>query len=204
MTCPASNPKAPIYTCWQRIPDITDHMEIVRCQQCPHGRALIATVKRQPDADTDMAGAVEAPPQEDIIMEAQTYTVPKLAELLGVEAKHIYNARASKGIPASGSMKGIVLEGMRKRGITWDHVVTAPKGGGRKTSGAPSSDDGLGRTEINISTVEGTPEISALTPRKIEPVASKKVIMLDDWPLEKLMLAIKTKLPAHTSITINS
>ncbi|MGE4310259.1 helix-turn-helix domain-containing protein [Desulfovibrio sp.] len=204
MICPRHDPRAPLYTCWQRIPDITDRLEIVRCQQCPHGRALIATVKRQPDADQDMPGAVEALPQEEIIMEAQTYTVPKLAELLGVEARHIYNARASKGIPSAGSMKRVVLDGMRKRGITWDKVVPAPKGGGRKASGAPSPDDGQVETDGSATAAEAPQAVPAIQEMPDALPAARRENICERWPLDVLIKAVRAKLPAHTSITINS
>lgn len=93
MMCPASNPKAPIYTCWQRIPGITDPQEIRRCQQCPHGRALIASVTWQSEADYDVPDQVDAP-REDNIMDKQTYTVAELSRLIGIST--MYNIQCKK------------------------------------------------------------------------------------------------------------
>lgn len=61
-------------------------------------------------------------------MEAKTYTVPQLATELGFAPAYIYAAKASKREPAPGSKNHMVLEAMRERGITWDHVVPAPRG----------------------------------------------------------------------------
>ena len=193
MICPRHDPRAPLYTCWQRIPDITDPLEILRCQQCAHGRALIATVKRHLDADQETSGAVEAPPQEDIIMDKKTYTVSELADLLGVESKHIYNAKASKGIPSSGSMKRVVVDEMRKRGITFDQVVPAPRVGGKS------------KKPLSIQSDEGQPERGWQEATMM--TAGTRIADVDlcaEWPFDLLVQVVRTKLPVNTSITINN
>ena len=131
MTCPARTPKAPRYTCWERIPQITDRREILLCQQCPYGRQLMATVAKAPEFDPQaLAGAVQEhiTPKKENVMEAKTYTVPQLAAELGFAPAYIYTAKASKREPMPGSKNHMVLEAMRERGITWDNVVPAPRG----------------------------------------------------------------------------
>ena len=133
MTCPAHTPKAPRYTCWERIPQITDRREILLCQQCPYGRQLMATVAKTPKFDpqpvvTEIATQPVMPKQESM-MEKQTYTVPALASALGFSPAHIYAAKESKGNTRPGSKTHMVLAAMRDRDITWDDVVTAPRCG---------------------------------------------------------------------------
>ena len=202
MTCPASNPKAPIYTCWQRIPGITDPQEIRRCQQCPHGMALIASVTWRREADQDALDQVSTPEREDNIMDKPTYTVAQLSELIGISVKNIYNAKGLKRPPSSGSMVGAVLTEMSKRGITWDQVVSTPKGGVRKAAGTSVSDDGqavevstAAESQKNVVTAQEMPD--AVPTSKGEALCTR-------WPLDMLIQAVRAKLPAHTSITISN
>lgn len=141
MTCPAHDPKAPRYACWQRIPCITDRQDILLCQQCPYGRALMATVATMPEF-VQQAVDVEAVTQQadltkqEIIMSNKTYTMPELAELIGVDVKIVSNAKYSKGTPRPGSNIHLVIDKMDQAGITWDQVVPAPRGGNKKNRSA--------------------------------------------------------------------
>ena len=207
MTCPARNPRAPMYTCWQRIPGITDPREILRCQQCPQGRALIASVSWRRDADQADTDTIDAPQQEDIIMDKQTYTVPELSKLIGITTNHIYNAKTSKSTPRSGSMQGAVLDAMRKLGITWEQIVSAPKSGGRKAAGAHARNESLSAAQGSAPTGEGQ-QITAAEQvvHDIKPAVS---VSRDDggcsrWSLDMLIKAVRAKLPAKTSITISA
>lgn len=204
MTCPASNPKAPIYTCWQRISGITDPQEIRRCQQCPHGIALIASVTWQRDLDQDVPDHVDAPEREDNIMDKQTYTVPELSKLIGITTNHIYNARTSKSTPRSGSMQGAVLDAMQKHGITWDQVVSAPKGGVRKAAGASVPDDGQDVTDSSATAAEDSQAVPAIQEMPDAVPTVRREAICDRWPLDVLIKAVRGKLPAHTSITISN
>lgn len=203
MTCPASNPKAPIYTCWQRIPGITDPLEIRRCQQCPHGMVLIASVTWQREADQDIPDQVDAPQREDIIMDKQTYTVAQLSALIGISVKNIYNAKGLKRPPSSGSMTGAVLTEMSKRGITWDQVVSAPKGGGRKAAGASVPNDGQA-VEASVTAANDSQAVPAIVGRLNALPSVRREALCDRWPLDVLIKAVRAKLPAHTSITISA
>jgi|GEM_PF-6767744 len=204
MTCPASNPKAPIYTCWQRIPGITDPQEIRRCQQCPHGMVLIASVTWQREVDQDVPDQVDAPQRENIIMDKQTYTVAQLSALIGISVKNIYNAKGLKRPPSSGSMTGAVLTEMSKRGITWDQIVPASKGGGQKTAGAPVPDDGQMVTDGSATAAEAPIDVATMQVITAAVPTSKDEALCTRWPLDMLIQAVRAKLPAHTSITISA
>ncbi|SBV96601.1 hypothetical protein KM92DES2_10813 [uncultured Desulfovibrio sp.] len=204
MTCPASNPKAPIYTCWQRIPGITDPQEIRRCQQCPHGMVLIASVTWQREVDQDVPDQVDAPQRENIIMDKQTYTVAQLSALIGISVKNIYNAKGLKRPPSSGSMTGAVLTEMSKRGITWDQIVPASKGGGQKTAGAPVPDDGQMVTDGSATAAEDSQTVAAVQKMPDAVPTVMREVMCERWPLEVLIKAVRGKLPPHTSITISA
>ncbi len=141
MTCPAHDPKAPRYACWQRIPQIADRQDILLCQQCPYGRALMATVATMPEVvpqavDAEAVAQQAIPKKQEIIMSDKTYTISELAELIGIDVKIVSNAKYSKGTPRPGSNIHLVVEKMREMGITWDKVVSAPKSGykGRRNS----------------------------------------------------------------------
>jgi len=203
MTCPARNPNAPIYTCWQRIPGITDPQEILRCQQCPHGMLLIASVTWQREADQDAPDQVDAPQRKDIIMDKQTYTVAELSKLIGISVKNIYNAKGLKRPPSSGSMMGAVLTEMSKRGITWDQVVSTPKGGVRKAAGASVPDDGQA-VGASVTATEDSQVVPMVQDMPDDVPTSKGDVLCARWPLDMLIQAIKTKLPTHTSITISN
>lgn len=146
MTCPARDTKAPRYTCWQRIPQIADRREILLCQQCPYGRALMATVATMSEFDPHSAVNVEAVAQlsastkQEMIMNDKTYTMPELAGLIGVPVKVVSNAKYSKSTPRPGSNIHLVIEKMKEMGITWDHIVSAPKGGYKGHRKTPTVD----------------------------------------------------------------
>ena len=203
MTCPASNPKAPIYTCWQRIPGITDPQEIRRCQQCPHGMVLIASVTWQRGADQNDPDQKEAPQKEDNIMGKQTYTVAELSRLIGISTIYIYSAKNAKNPPMTGSKSGDVLEAMRQHGITWDQVVSAPKGGGRKAVGAPAPDEGQ-VMEASATAANDSQTVPAIQEMPDAVPSVRREALCDRWPLDVLIKAVRSKLPAHTSITISS
>lgn len=204
MTCPARNPQEPDYTCWQRIPGITDPMEIRRCQQCPHGRALIASVTWQRGADQDVPDQEDAPEKEDNTMDKPTYTVAQLSELIGISVKNIYNAKGLKRPPSSGSMMGAVLTEMSKRGITWDQVVSAPKGGVRKAAGEPVPDDEAPMVEASATAAEDSQGVAAVKEMPDAVPTSKGEALCTRWPLDMLIQAVRAKLPARTSITISN
>lgn len=203
MTCPSRNPHAPIYTCWQRIPGITDPQEIRHCQQCPHGIVLIASVTWRCEADQDVPDHVDVPEREDNIMDKPTYTVPQLSALIGISVKNIYNAKGLKRPPSSGSIVGAVLTEMSKRGITWDQVVSAHKGGTPKTAGAlatneaPVVDASATAAEVPKDVVREQEMTDAVPTVKGEALCTR-------WPLDMLIQAVRAKLPAHTSITISN
>ena len=203
MTCPSRNPHAPIYTCWQRIPGITDPQEIRRCQQCPHGMVLIASVTWQREVDQDVPDQVDAPQREDIIMDKPTYTVAQLSALIGISVKNIYNAKGLKRPPSSGSMMGAVLTEMSKRGITWDQVVSAPKGGNTKTAGALVSDEAQ-VVDTSATAAEVPKDVVREQEMTDAMPTSKGEALCTRWPLDMLIQAVRAKLPAHTSITISN
>lgn len=203
MTCPASNPKAPIYTCWQRIPEITDSQEIRRCQQCPHGVLLIASVTWQREADQDVPDQVETPRGEDNIMDKPTYTVAELSRLIGISTIYIYSAKNAKKPPMTGSKSGDVLEAMRQHGITWDQVVPAPKGAGRKAAGTPAPDQGQ-VVEVSAIAANDSQAVPAIQEMPDAVPSVRREVVCDRWALDVLINAVRAKLPAHTSITINS
>ena len=203
MTCPASNPKAPIYTCWQRIPGITDPQEIRRCQQCPHGMVLIASVTWQREVDQDVPDQVDAPQREDIIMDKPTYTVAELSRMIGISTIYIYSAKNAKKPPMPGSKSGDVLEAMRQRGITWDQVVPAPKGGNPKTAGAPAPDEAL-VVEASATAAEDSQVVPAIQEMPDAVPTVRREAICDRWPLDVLIKAVMGKLPARTSITISA
>ena len=204
MTCPASNPKAPIYTCWQRIPGITDPQEIRRCQQCPHGMVLIASVTWQREVDQDVPDQVDAPQIEDIIMDKPTYTVAELSRMIGISTIYIYSARNAKKPPMPGSKSGDVLEAMRQQGITWDQVVPAPKGGEPKGAGALTPEDGQVVTDGSATAAEDSQTVAAVQKMPDAVPTVMREVMCERWPLEVLIKAVRGKLPPHTSITISA
>ena len=203
MMCPASNPKAPIYTCWQRIPGITDPQEIRRCQQCPHGMLLIASVTWQREVDQDVPDQVDAP-REDNFMDKQTYTVAELSRLIGISTIYIYSARNAKKPPMPGSKSGDVLEAMRQQGITWDQVVPAPKGGEPKGAGALTPEDGQVVTDGSATAAEDSQTVAAVQKMPDAVPTVMREVMCERWPLEVLIKAVRGKLPPHTSITISA
>ena len=98
-------------------------------------------------------------------MNDKTYTISELAELIGIDVKIVSNAKYSKDNPRPGSNIHRVIEKMDEMGITWDMVVSAPKGRskvGRNTSAvdvahaapAPS----LTPENIGLPLVERVPE----------------------------------------------
>lgn len=193
--CPAHDPKAPQYACWQRITQIIDREELARCQRCPHGRALMQTVKAMPDAEQlpeDMPSIpvrTQADPdphveQKEHPMTQQTYTYAELAELLGYKKSDISNARymyAKGGTPRIGSHVYKVLDEMQQRGITWEQVVPNT----RIKSASPRQ--ALPAQECASKT----------GPKEENPVQTP-----DDWSLDRLIKAVQAKLPHNTAITI--
>lgn len=137
-------------------------------------------------------------------MDKQTYTVAQLSALIGISVKNIYNAKGLKRPPSSGSMMGAVLTEMSKRGITWDQVVSAPKGGNPKTAGALASEDGQVVTDGSATAVEDSQTVAAIQKMPDVVPTVMREVMCERWPLEVLIKAVRGKLPAHTSITISA
>ncbi len=138
-------------------------------------------------------------------MDKPTYTVAQLSELIGISVKNIYNAKGLKRPPSSGSMMGAVLTEMSKRGITWDQVVSAPKGGVRKAAGEPVPDDEAPVVEASSATAaEDSQGVAAVKEMPDAVPTSKGEALCTRWPLDMLIQAVRAKLPARTSITISN
>ena len=127
MTCPARTPKVPRYTCWERIPQITDRREILLCQQCPYGRQLMATVAKATEFAPQAVNEQPDLQKETAVEQTKTYYMSELAALIGVDTKVLSNAKYSRGTPRPGSKIHLVLEKMKEMGITWENVVPACK-----------------------------------------------------------------------------
>ena len=136
-------------------------------------------------------------------MDKQTYTVAELSRLIGISTIYIYSAKNAKNPPMPGSKSGDVLEAMRKHGIDWDQIVSAPKGGGRKATEAPVPDDGLA-VEASVTAPNDSQVVPAVQEMPDAVPTSKGDALCARWPLDMLIQAVQAKLPAHTSITISN
>ncbi|MGD9575204.1 hypothetical protein [Desulfovibrio sp.] len=92
---------------------------------------------------------------------------------------------------------------MRQRGITWDQVVPAPKGGNPKTAGAPAPDEAL-VVEASATAAEDSQVVPAIQEMPDAVPTVRREAICDRWPLDVLIKAVRGKLPARTSITISA
>ena len=200
MTCPARTPKAPRYTCWERIPQITDRREILLCQQCPYGRQLMATVAKTPEFDPQAENEQPALQKETAVEQVKKYYMSELAALIGVDAKVLSNAKHSRGTPRPGSKIHLVSEKMKEMGITWENVVPACR---RESANSARS---VTHEDIKLPQVVRARELS--TP---EPQADSSLSDDGDCcdckeqpvPLELVITELKRRLPGATiTITI--
>lgn len=129
-------------------------------------------------------------------MDDKTYTMPELAGLIGVPVKVVSNAKYSKSAPRPGSNIHLVIEKMKEMGITWDHVVSAPRGGYKGRRNTPTVDASLAAPE------------SCAEPHEPEITDTKDCCAGDGcesvdrpMPLEDAIAALRRRLPG-ASITI--
>lgn len=123
MTCPARNPKLSPSACPAHILGIADGREIQHCRACPHGLALMATVKQT--AILSEPDVLNSQHLEGELMEKQMYTIRELAALLGVSPKDVANAKNAKSKnPMPGTKIATVRDGMSASGITWEQVAS--------------------------------------------------------------------------------
>lgn len=198
MTCPARTPKAPRYTCWERIPQITDRREILLCQQCPYGRQLMATVANAPEFDPQAVNEQPALQKETAVEQVKKYYMSELAALIGVEAKVLSNAKYSRGTPRPGSKIHFVNEKMKEMGITWENVVPACKREYADTERSVTPED-IEPLQVDASGNGSTPEPQADT--SVSDDGDCCDCEEQSVPLELVLAELKRRLPG-ASITI--
>ena len=98
---------------------------------------------------------------------------------------------------------GAVLTEMSKRGITWDQIVPASKGGNTKTAGALVSDEAQ-VLDTSATAAEVPKDVVREQEMTDAMPTSKGEALCTRWPLDILIQAVRAKLPAHTSITISN
>ena len=210
MTCPARTPKAPIYTCWERIPQITDRREILLCQQCPYGRQLMDTVANAPEFDPQ--ALKEQPPlqKETAVEQAKKYYMSELAALIGVDAKVLSNAKYSRRTPRPGSKIYFVVEKMKELGITWENVVSACRREYANSARSVTHED-IELLQVDASGNGSSPELQTDTnipegrgcgtDTPNDQAESECDCEAQPVPLELVLIELKRRLPG-ASITI--
>lgn len=108
-------------------------------------------------------------------MEKKNYTIKELAALLGVSPKDVANAKyVQNKEPRPGSNIAAIRDGMTARGITWDQVVTAPRGksaGTDAASGTPDpADDPSNTLASDLATV-----VADMEPEDTPPPVSQRL-----------------------------
>ena len=198
MTCPARTPKAPRYTCWERIPQITDRREILLCQQCPYGRQLMATVANAPEFDPQAVNEQPSMQKETAVEQAKKYYMSELAALIGVDAKVLSNAKYSRGTPRPGSNIHFVVEKMKEMGITWENVVPACRRESANSARSVTHED-IEPLQVDASGNGSTPEPQADT--SVSADGDCYDCEAQPVPLELVLAELKRRLPG-ASITI--